>query len=157
MEELGNYQYRGVRALVLLHDQHMRRFLEVWKRAKVADLALPATEDDNYASLETLLHHVLGAAARYMKTICNVLELPDPKLKPPPELGTVVAEADTYLEHVLARWRVPLANLTEEQCYEPLFITDEGGVLDLECKLEHAVMHPVRHAFQLEELMKKQT
>ena len=140
--------------MILLHEQHMRSFLEVWKRAKAASVVLPETEDDNYASLETLLQHVLGGAAWYMKTICETLELPDPSLKPPPEVETIEAEADAYLEHVLERWRVPLANVSEEQVYEPVFTTDEGGVLDLECKLEHAVMHPIRHAFQLSNLLR---
>ena len=155
VEKLGNYKYRGIRALVLLHEQHLRSFLEVWKRAKAANIALPETEDDNYASLDTLLQHVLGAAAWYMKTICEVLELPDPELKSPPEVETVQAEADAYVKHVLERWRVPLTNLTEEQCYEPVFTTHEGGKLDLECKLEHAVTHPMRHQFQLEELLEQ--
>ena len=155
VEELSNYTYRGARALVLLHEQHLRSFLAVWKRAKAASVVLPETDDENYASLEALLQHVLGAAAWYMETICEVLELHDPKLKPPPEVETVEAEADAYVRHVLERWRVPLASIEEEQCYEPAFTTREGGKLDLECKLEHAVVHPMRHQFQLEELLKQ--
>ena len=155
-EELGNYKYRGMRALVLLHEKHLRQFLDVWKEAKAADVNLPETEDDNYASLEALLQHVLGAAAWYLKTICETLELSDPGLEPPPGVETIGAEVDTYVKHVLECWRLPLVGIEEEQCYEPVFTTHEGGKLDLECKLEHAVTHPIRHEFQLRELLKRQ-
>jgi hypothetical protein len=39
------YRSRAVRALVLLHDEHLRHFLVVWKRAQVASVVLPKTED----------------------------------------------------------------------------------------------------------------
>ena len=42
---------RAVRALVLLHDDHLRQFLVTWKRAKAASVVLPKTEDEDYASI----------------------------------------------------------------------------------------------------------
>jgi hypothetical protein len=60
------YRSRAVRALVLLHDEHVRRFLVVWNQAQAASVVLPKTDDPSYASLETLLRHVLGAARGYM-------------------------------------------------------------------------------------------
>src|SRR5438128_3574092 len=68
------YRSRAVRALVLLHDEHVRRFLVVWKQAQAASVVLPKTDDPAYASLETLLRHVLGAARGYMTWMCEVLE-----------------------------------------------------------------------------------
>ena len=79
------YRSRAVRALVLLHDEHLRRFLVVWSQARAASVVLPKTDDPDYASLETLLHHVLGAARGYMTWMCEVLELPDPRIRIPPE------------------------------------------------------------------------
>ena len=79
------YRSRAVRALVLLHDEHVRRFLVVWNQAQAASVVLPKTDDPAYASLETLLRHVLGAARGYMTWMCEVLELPDPEIRIPPE------------------------------------------------------------------------
>ena len=38
------YRSRAVRALVVLHDEHLRRFLVVWKQAQAASVVLPKTE-----------------------------------------------------------------------------------------------------------------
>src|SRR6186713_2781527 len=58
------HRSRAVRALVLLHDEHVRRFLVVWNQAQAASVVLPKTDDPAYASLETLLRHVLGRRPR---------------------------------------------------------------------------------------------
>lgn len=68
------YRSRAVRALVLLHDEQLRRFLVVWKQARAASVALPRTDDRAYVSLDALLHHVLRAARGYMTWMCEVLE-----------------------------------------------------------------------------------
>ena len=89
--ELAHYQYRGARALVLLHDKELREFLAVWRRARTANLALPATSDPDYASLEALLFHVLRAARGYMTWMCESLGLADPGIEAPPPVERVAA------------------------------------------------------------------
>ena len=131
----------------------MRECLSVWKRAKAAQVELPQTEDANYASLEALLKHILGAAAWYMETMCESLGLPDPAINPVPEVDEIEARADAYVTHLLEQWRLPLAEVEEEQVYPPIRTLQDGGKLNLDALLEHAVMHPIRHSFQLEELM----
>ena len=152
-DELNHYKYRGARTLVLLHEQYLWRFLEVWKRAKAADIELPKTQNENYESLETLLRHVLRSAGNYMVWMCEQLGLPDPGIRPAPEPATVEAEAEAYLEHVLERWRLPLAQVPEEKFEDTAYIYywDIGYTVD--ALLEHAVMHPIRHTFQLKELL----
>ncbi len=157
VEELSGYKSRGARALVLLHEQHLRQCLEVWKHAKAANISLPETDDENYRSLETLLEHILGSPQGYLAWICKNLELPDPETNPVPEVSTIEAEADKYLQHLLERWRLPLANVEEEKLYNPEYPSNGGTHHHcIDIMLQHAVMHPVRHAFQLEELMRKQ-
>lgn len=56
------YRSRAVRALVLLHDEHLRAFVQTWQQARAASVALPLTDDPAYASLDTLARHVIGAA-----------------------------------------------------------------------------------------------
>jgi uncharacterized damage-inducible protein DinB len=155
-KELTNYQYRGARACVLLHDKHMRDCLAVWKQAKAANIKLPETDDEDYKSLETLLKHILRAARGYMVWMCKQLELPDPQINPAPELNTIEAEADAYLEHVLERWRVPLAGVPENKFGPHSYLSNWGEAFSIDSMLEHAVMHPIRHEFQLRELLEQQ-
>jgi uncharacterized damage-inducible protein DinB len=152
-KELNNYQYRGARACVLLHEKHLRDCVAIWKEAKAANIKLPETSDDSYESLETLLHHILRAARGYMVWMCKQLELPDPEIKPAPELDVIEKEADSYLEHVLERWRLPLADVPEEKFGPHSFTSNWGEAFSIDSMLEHAVMHPIRHEFQLKELI----
>jgi uncharacterized damage-inducible protein DinB len=149
------YRSRAVRALVLLHDEQLRRFVAVWHQAQAASVVLPETDDPSYASLETLLRHVLGAARGYMTWMCEVLELPDPKIRIPPEPTALRAEADRYMEHVLEQWRTPLQEVGDDRLERPEYPSRWQTRYCVDSMLEHAVMHPIRHAFQLEELMRQ--
>ncbi|NJL27776.1 MAG: hypothetical protein HC897_07700 [Thermoanaerobaculia bacterium] len=144
------YAYGGVRTLVLLHERHLRSFLAVWKQAKAAGVALPATDDPSYASLETLLFHVCACARGYMAWSCRMLGLPDPEIRRPPEAATIETEVDVYLEHLIERWRSPLAGVEEVRLFEPEYEAPWESRYCIEAMLEHAVMHPIRHQFQLE-------
>jgi uncharacterized damage-inducible protein DinB len=153
--DLTDYTYRGARALVILHERAMRELLPVWRRAKAAGVTLPATDDPCYASLETLLHHALSAARGYMTWLCEKLGLPEPGIDAAPEASRVAQEADRYLDHVLERWRLPLVAVSEKHL-SAIHTTRWGEQMSCEGMLEHAVMHPLRHRFQLEELLESQ-
>ena len=149
------YRSKAVRALVLLHEQHLRSFLETWKEAKAANVTLPSTDDPAYASLDALGHHVLGAARGYMVWICEMLKLPDPAIRHAPEAAVLIEEAESYLEHVLERWRPPLLDVPDELLETPEYRSRWQTLYSIDAMLEHAVMHPIRHTFQLKELMMK--
>ena len=134
----------------------MREYLASWRKAVRAGVRLPPTDDASYASLETLLFHGLRAARGYMTWMCEVLGLPDPGIDPPPPAERVAAEADRYLDHLLERWRLPLAKVAGAR-FEEEHKTRWGETLSVEGMLEHAVMHPLRHQFQLEELVEAQS
>jgi hypothetical protein len=150
--DLLHYKSRGVRALVLLHEQMMRECLEVWEQAKASGVKLPATEDPDYASLDHLMRHILRAGRGYMTWCCEVLSLPDPQLDPPPEVAEIAARGADYLEYLLEKWRAPLAGVEEPQL-EVVAKSRWGVEHSIEAMLEHAVVHPLRHSFQLKELM----
>ncbi len=154
IDQLNNYSYRGARAMVILHEQHMNEFLSVWREAKAANLTLPKTDDPDYASLETLLGHVLGAARGYMTWMCEQLNLPDPQIAPRPDAQVIEAEAESYLEQLLTKWRLPLAEVPEERFG---LVAKSRWHIEycIDAMLEHAVMHPIRHTFQLRELLQK--
>jgi uncharacterized damage-inducible protein DinB len=153
VSELQDYRFRGARALILMHEQSMREFLAVWRKAKQADLTLPETEDPDYASLETLLFHLLRSARGYMIWICEKLELPDPQIRSLPALDSIEQEAAGFLTHVLERWRLPLVDQDEQTLSFPSFKSRWEMDYSIESMLEHAVVHPQRHTFQLKELM----
>jgi uncharacterized damage-inducible protein DinB len=147
------YRSRAVRALVLLHEEHLRRFLDTWKRAKAASVVLPSTSDPDYASLDTLLRHVLGAARGYMTWMCEVLQLPDPGIRVAPDAPALSVEADSYMAHVLEKWREPLKDVPDDRLETPEYPSRWKTLYCVDAMLEHAVMHPIRHTFQLEELI----
>jgi hypothetical protein len=153
LAELTGYSYLGARSLVLLHEHHLREFLVTWKKAKAAGVALPPTDDPSYVSMAALLRHVLRAARGYMTWMCQVLELPAPEIQPTPEVDRIEAESDTYLEHVLDGWRTPLKEIPEQQFHEPTYPSRWKVQYCIDAMMEHAVMHPIRHSFQLRELM----
>nr|MDA3860613.1 hypothetical protein [Melioribacteraceae bacterium] len=88
-------------------------------------------------------------ARGYMVWMCNKLELPDPEIKPAPEAAKIENEADEYLISLLEKWRTPLSELTEEVFHTPTFKSNWNVDYCIDAMLEHAVMHPIRHEFQL--------
>jgi hypothetical protein len=155
--EFTKYRYRGARALVLLHEQHLRQFLDTWKKAKASGVSLPQTDDPNYETFDMLLRHVLRWARGYMKWICEKLELPDPEIKAVPEVDVIENEAESYVQHLLEQWRKPLTDVPEELFYKPEYAAPWKPNYCIDAMLEHAVMHPIRHHFQLNELMEGNT
>lgn len=151
MNELEGYRYRDARALVMLHERELRAFLATWRRAVAWGVVLPANGHHD-ATPAAVLRHVLGAAGGYLRWITTKLGLPDPGIDPVPDVGTIEAEASDYLEHLLERWRTPLRDVPEERFGER-YATSGSEERTIEAMLEHAVVHPMRHAFQLEELM----
>ena len=149
------YRSRAVRALVHLHEVHLRLFVETWKIAHTRAIGLPVTEDPDYASLDTLCRHVLGAARGYVVWICEMLGLPEPPIRPAPDATLIKQEADSYLEHVLLGWQTALLDVADEQLDTPEYPSRWKTQYSIDAMLEHAVMHPIRHSFQLEELLRQ--
>lgn len=145
--------YSGARALTELHEHHLRRFLELWRLAEERGVELPETDDPNYESMAVLLAHVLGCAASYLNWICAQLGLPERVADSRPDAAGIAERADAYLEEVLEAWSRPLTGLTEERAYHPAHPSRWGPPYCLDAMLEHAVMHPLRHAHQLEKLI----
>lgn len=147
------FRHPGTLALVELHEIHLRRFLDTWMEAEENELPLPASEDPDYASLEILVTHVLTASGAYLAWMCRSMNLDPPDVGPAPETAFTRETAPAYLERVLAAWRLPLVDLEEEQLYRPGYPTSRGIDVCVETMLQHAVMHPIRHDYQLRKLL----
>ena len=154
MEELPPFRHAGARALVSLHDRHLRSCMGVWERAVGERVDMPESDDPDYASLETLGAHVLGCARYYMVWCCEMLSQPGPDIDPAPGPDAIVANGSAYLEHLLERWRSPLADLPGEIFEAAEYRTRWGRLYSIDSMLEHAVMHPIRHEYQLLNWMK---
>lgn len=157
MTTLPSYTYAGARAMVDLHERHLRSFLDVWRRAKTENVRLPETTDPDYASMDALLVHVLRAARGYMTWMCEQLELADPRIDPAPDVALVDAEAARYVDHLVERWARPLANVAEARFEVPEYRSRWNVLYCIDAMLEHAVMHPIRHEYQLLRLLGKRT
>src|ERR1700740_2423407 len=140
------YRSRAVRAMVLLHDEHLRRFVHTWGLALANSVSLPQTDDPSYASLEALGRHVLSAAGGYMIWMCEVLALPDPGIRSAPDTTAIVGGADVYREYLRERWRAPLRELPDKDLESPEYPSRWQTRYCIDSMLEHAVMHPIRHA-----------
>jgi len=88
-----------------------------------------------------------------MLWICEKLALPKPDLDPPPDETRIVAEAPRYIEQVLDKWRAFLVGVSEELFSDQTFVSRWGVLFSVESMLEHAVLHPMRHTFQLREIL----
>jgi len=145
---------RGVRALVTLHERELRAFASAWREARAKGVALPATDDPDYESMETLLHHILRASRGYLTWICEVLGRPDPGVPPAPEADAVEAEANSYIHNLCEAWRTHMAWMPREVADSPAsYLSRWKHPYTIDAMLEHAVVHPMRHRFQLEELI----
>lgn len=151
--ELENYRYRGARAMVLLHEHHLREFVETWREFNASGKPLPETFDSSYTSNAHLLEHILEAARDYMVWMCSKLGLPDPQIRPTPPPASIEVEADEFLAHLLEKWRTPLVDLPEEVFAAQTYASSWNVHYCIDSMLEHAVMHPIRHTFQLRELL----
>jgi len=156
-DDLPEFAYRGARTLILLHENYLRGFLQTWQAARQAGVSLPATRDPEYVSDEKLLVHVLRCARKYLEWMCHALQLPDPDIDPVPDVTQVETAAGAYLEHLLERWRQPLARVEQERFFRPEFQSWWKVDYCVEAMLEHAVVHPLRHQLQLRELMASAT
>jgi hypothetical protein len=153
MDEV-KYKYNGAKALVALHEIQIKSFYDTWREAKKLNINLPKTDDPDYKSLDTLLYHVLRAARGYMVWICNNLELNDPQINKTPTSDFIENQAETYISHLLEKWQLPLVNI-EPELFDKVFKSNWGIEYCIDAMLEHAVMHPIRHEFQLINLIQK--
>ncbi len=151
MKNSGEYKYKGAEALVNLHEIHLRSFVNTWEKAKEQNVPLPATPDPDYQSLDTLLFHLFRASRGYIIWICEKLGITPPAIPYPPE--NIAEVKEEYLKNLLEQWRIPLRDIEEELFHNPSYKSNWGSDYNIDAMLEHAVMHPIRHEFQLRNLI----
>ncbi len=150
------FKSRGVRAVVMLQMAEMRQLLVVWRKAKRLGVRLPASRDPAYRNLDLLMHHPLRACRGYLTWLCEVLDRPDPGVPDPPEPKEVASSGATYLKVLERAWQENMAWMPNRVLDSAVVHTSRWGApMTAEAMLEHAVVHPMRHRLQLEELIAK--
>ena len=84
------------------------------------------------------------------------LSLPEPGIDPIPDVDRIESEANNYLDHLIHQWRTPLTDVDEIRFDNQEYVSDWGVRYCIDSMLEHAVMHPILHRVQLEELIEEQ-
>jgi len=148
------FKSRGVRALVQLQMAEMNHLFLVWKKAKRVGVRLPRTKDPAYQSLDLLMRHPLRSCRGYLTWLCEVLDRPDPRVPDPPEPERVVAEGAAYLKILSKAWEKHMAWMPNDVLDSfTVHQSRWGAPMTVEAMFEHAVAHPMRHRFQLQELI----
>lgn len=156
MEDFPQYVYRGARASLILQVNFLREFVETWKKAKAKGVVIPETDDPDYASLETMLRHVLWWARYYLQWISEKLDLPDPEELPLPDVEKIEDDADLFIDRLCSIWyKSSLSEVPEEKFYVPLHTAKWKVDYCIDAMLEHAALHPKRHQYQLLKFMEK--
>ncbi len=148
-----NYKYKGAEALIRLHEEHLLSFIEAWKATKKANIKFPITNDSDYQSLEHLLLQVVRSSRGYILWICEKLNLPELIIDVSPKLEEIENVIDNYILHLLEEWKVPLANVDEKRFFDLTYKSNWETEYCIEAMLEHAVMHPIRHEYQLKKIL----
>lgn len=134
----------------MLHEEQLMEFIKVWKQAKSSAVSLPQVEDPDYASFDALIRHVLRWSRTYLIWICEKLELPEPVIDPVPrEISN--DSLSNYTSKLLAAWKSPLRQVPPRRFADQEYQAPWGALYCIDAMLEHAVMHPLKHRFQLEE------
>ena len=112
------------------------------------------TRNPAYENLDTLMRHPLRACRGYMTWLCEVQRRPEAKVPDPPDPADVAAKGAAYLDLLERAWFRHLAWMPDRVLEsKKVFTSRWGAPMTMEAMFEHAVAHPMRHRFQLEELM----
>jgi len=150
------FQSRGVRALVMMQMDEMRTLFVVWKKAKRIGVKLPVTKDPAYQNIDALMRHPLRSCRGYLTWLCEVLGRPDPNIPDPPDPENVSKSGAAYLDLLERAWHRHMAWMPNRTLDSFKVHTSRWGQpMTIEGMFEHAVAHPMRHRFQLEELIEK--
>jgi hypothetical protein len=92
-----------------------------------------------------------------MVWICEKLELPKPDIEEPPAAEAIdEVSAMAYLCYLLPRLREPLKDIPLERFFDKAYPSKWKSEYCIDGMLEHILVHPQKHRFQLEELIELQ-
>jgi len=151
---MSEFASRAVRSLVDLHEIEMRRFFETWDRFVKSGAPMPeARGDADYETRDHLVGHVCRAARGYLTWIGEQLGRPVKDVDPETDSLKIAPRAKEFIAEVLAAWRRHLPAVVDADLESATYKSRWGVLFTIESMLEHAVVHPMRHRFQLERIL----
>ena len=151
---MTEFRSRAVRALVELHSVELRKFFETWKAFKASGKPMPVAKDDpDYDSAENLAAHVQRAARGYIMWMSEQLERPITEIERAQTPEDVWKDFDGFAAATLTAWEKHAALISDAELGPTMHKTRWGDMITVETMLEHAVVHPMRHRFQLEKVL----
>jgi hypothetical protein len=153
---MAMFKSNAVRSCVELHEIELNRFFAAWEAFRASGIALPPTDDPSYRSPDHLGGHVLRSARNYLTWIGECVGRPVTNLDPDTDVVSVARKGRSFVDGVLAAWRVQLAALEDAELAPAVYKARWGDPYNIEQMLEHAIVHPMRHRIQLERLTARQ-
>ena len=95
-------------------------------------------------------------------TLINIITSPQAagnlplEIEKEPEPELIEMKVNEYVSHLIEKWRLPLSEIPEDKFHSPSYTSNWGVEYCIDAMLEHAVMHPIRHEFQLKNLFENQ-
>lgn len=143
----------AVKTLARLHEKHLLLFFNTWQKCKSTNLLLPKTSDLDYNSMDTLLHHVINSSKNYLIWICKNVNIDYSNVSSEMFLNPNELYTQKFIDKLTLLWKNSLTKLTSSDM-EKVFISNWDVKYSIEAMLEHAVMHCIRHEYQLRNLLK---
>jgi len=138
----------------MLQMDEMRTLFTVWRKARRVGVKLPVTKDPAYQDIDALMRHPMRSCRGYLTWLCEVLGRPVPEIPDPPEAAQLLKSGAAYLDLLERAWHKHVAWMPNRTLDSFKVHTSRWGQpMTVEAMFEHAVAHPMRHRFQLEELI----
>jgi uncharacterized damage-inducible protein DinB len=124
--------------------------------SRLAAIADPSTRDNDCVSIQSVLTHVVHCGYRYLKMMDE--HLGDSRVEKPVRVKLAkVSEYQLALEKLADDTEAFFASLDDKHmvAYEPRqkIKTSWGQYYDFEQLMEHAIVHVLRHRYQIEGFM----
>jgi uncharacterized damage-inducible protein DinB len=150
-------------AIGALMDEYERASIELdaiierLSQSEFEKILDPHTEDEDCRSVQTIINHVIRSGYGYANSIrraTNQTELkPNFQTTNPKEALIHFDKMLKYTEETLeGKWK-----MTYDEMFYTEVIASDGTKSNLEARLEHAIVHILRHRRQLEKLLKLKT
>ncbi|HSD62607.1 MAG TPA: DinB family protein [Ignavibacteriaceae bacterium] len=150
-------------AIGALMDEYERASIELaaiigrLSQSEFEKILDPHTEDEDCRSVQTIINHVIRSGYGYANSIrrsTNQTEIkPVFQTNNPEEALIHFDKMLKYTEETLeGKWK-----MSYDEMFNTEVITSDGTKSNLEARLEHAIVHILRHRRQLEKLLKLKT
>ena len=130
-----------------------KKIIEGLSQSDYEKILDPMTEDEDCRSVQTIITHVIRSGYGYANSIRKATDQteikPDYKTTNPKEAIIHFNKMLKFTEETLeGKWK-----MTYGEMFHTVVLTSDGSKSNIEARLEHAIVHILRHRRQLEKLL----